>query len=243
MNKLYIFTLSLIASLFSFAADWENQYGPASQYTVTLKKMELCTDSSCSTTHTVAEATKSFDIASANIGAILGSYVNTISLPPKGVTYTHLRNTVDRTFTIKGYGLSADGSSSYCYTNGSAGSYTKMTPGTLATTEADAIANATATSVVSVNHTPSSGGYVTAYRNGSDVNITFTYSSSAMVDGDNMLYVVALDSPYTYTGKVPVIDVSFGTQTAVTSMEAGGGDNSNDCNIFPGDPNMRVVIK
>jgi len=242
MRNIFTFLIPLFISLGSISADWENQYGPALQYTVTIKKMELCTDSSCSTAHTIAEGTKSFDIASKDIGATLGSYANKIILPPKGVTYTHLRNTVDRTFTIKGYGPSADGSSLYCYTNGTAGSYTKMTPGTLAASEADAISNATATSVVSVNHTPTSGGYVTAYRNGVNVNITFSYAT-AVIDGDNILYTVQMVNPYTYSGKVPVIDVSFGTQTSVTSMEAGGGNNSNDCNIFPGDPNMRVTIK
>ncbi len=236
-----ILTASIL-STYAYSADWENQNGPTSQYSVTLYKMEFCTDSTCSTAHTIAEKTKTFDIASSSIGAELGSYADKIILPPKGVTYTHLRTTVNRTFTITGYAPSADGSSVYCYTNGTGGSYTAMAPGTLAVSAAAALENAVPTSLVSVNHTPDSGGTVTAYKNGSTVNITFTYSSSE-ISGDNILYTIAMDAPYTYSGKTPVIDVSFGTQTALTSMEAGGGNNSNDCNLFPGDPNMRVTIK
>ena len=206
--------------------------------------MEFCTDSSCSTAHTIAEKTKTFDIASTTIGAELGSYADKIILPPKGVTYTHLRSTADRTFTITGYAPSADGSSVYCYTNGTGGSYTATSPGTLAASTADALENAVPTSLVLVNHTPDSGGTIAAYKNGGIANITYTYSTHE-ISGNNILYTIAMNTPYTYSGnnKTPLIDVSFGTQTALTSMEAGGGNNSNDCNLLPGDPNMRVTIK
>ncbi len=237
-----ILAVSMLSGGYAYSADWQNQTGPTSQYSVTLYKMELCTDSSCSTAHTIAEKTKTFDIASSGIGAELGSYADKIILPPKGVTYTHLRSTVNRTFTITGYAPSADGSSLYCYTNGTGGSYTATAPGTLAASTAIALENAVPTSLVSVNHTPTSGGTIAAYKNGGIANITFTYSSSE-ISGDSILYTIAMDSPYTYSNKIPVIDVSFGTQTALTSMEAGGGNNSNDCNLFPGDPNMRVTIK
>jgi hypothetical protein len=241
-NKKIVIAIGVF-SAYTYAADWQNQYGPTSQYSVTLYKMEFCTDSSCSTAHTIAENTKTFDIASKTIGAELGSYANKIILPPKGVIYTHLRSTVNRTFTITGYAPSADGSSAYCYTNGTGGSYTTMSPGTLAASTTIALANATPTSLVSVNDTSVSGGTITANKNGSGTaSITFTYSSSE-ISGDNILYTIAMDAPYTYSGKTPLIDVSFGTQTALTSMEAGGGNNSNDCNLFPGDPNMRVTIK
>lgn len=241
-NKKIAITIAIgVFSTYVYAVDWQNQEGPTSQYSVTLKKMEFCTDSACSTAHTIAEKTKVFDIASTSIGAELGSYADKIILPTAGVTYTHLRSTVSRTFNITGYAPSADGSSVYCYTNGTGGSYTAMSPGTLAATTADALANATSTALVSVNDTSDSGGTITAYKNGTTANITFSYSSSE-ISGDDILYTIAMDAPYTYAGKIPVIDVSFGTQTALTSMEAGGGNNSNDCNLFPGDPNMRVAI-
>ena len=62
--------------------------------------------------------------------------------------------------------------------NGTGGSYTAMSPGTLAATTADALANATSTALVSVNDTSVSGGTITAYKNGTTANITFSYSSS-----------------------------------------------------------------
>jgi|GEM_PF-690748 len=245
LSKKIVLLLTVgVLSTYTHSADWQDQTGPTTQYSVTLHKMELCTDSSCSTAHTIAEKTKTFDIASTTIGAELGSYADKIILPPKGVTYTHLRSTADRAFTITGYAPSADGSSVYCYTNGTGGSFTATAPGTLAASTTAALANAVPTSLVLVNHTPDSGGYVSAYRNGSVVNITYRYSTHE-ISGNNILYTIAMDTPYTYSGnnQTPLIDVSFGTQTALTSMEAGGGNNSNDCNLLPGDPNMRVTIK
>jgi len=244
-NKKIAITIAIsVFSTYVGAGDWDNQKGPTTQYSVTLHKMELCTDSSCSTAHTIAEKTKVFDIASASIGAELGSYADKIILPTAGVAYTHLRSTADRTFTITGYAPSADGSSVYCYTNGTGGSYTATAPGTLAASTTTALENATSTSLVLVNHTPDSGGTIAAYKNGGISNITYRYGTHE-ISGDNILYTIAMDSPYTYAGdgKIPTIDVSFGTQTALISMEAGGGNNSNDCNLLPGDPNMRVVIK
>ena len=69
--------------------------GPATQYKVSVSKAELCTDSTCGTTVTVADTAATFDIASASAGAAVGSYADLNGVTAG--TYTHLRSTVSST--------------------------------------------------------------------------------------------------------------------------------------------------
>ena len=93
----------------SFAAQ---NSGNAEVFKVTMKKMELCTgyqggdfhnitnDSFCNNPVVVGTGDKVVDIASVNAGAAAASYGNS-ALLPLGETYTHLRVTIDKKFTIK----------------------------------------------------------------------------------------------------------------------------------------------
>ena len=69
--------------------------GPATQYEVSVSKVELCTDSTCATAVTVADTTAAFDIASATAGAAVGSYADLNGVTAG--TYTHIRSTVSST--------------------------------------------------------------------------------------------------------------------------------------------------
>jgi hypothetical protein len=231
----------LLPSFFVLAADYDVTRGPASEYVVQLKKIELCSDINCSTAHTLVEKTMSLDIASVSVGAQVGSYAKEIFLPPRSVTFTHLRTTVDGTFTITGYAPSTLGGSSYCYTTtGSDGSKTALAGGTL--TNSAATAAASANSVLL--ELPSDGGVnITFYEDGGTDNNTWTYGAGQTMVGNDFLHTVALSSPYVYSGKIPVIDMAFGTQLAVQGTEMGGGDASNDCNLSPGEPVISVTIK
>jgi len=79
--------------------------GPATQYEVSVSKVELCTDSSCGTAVIVADTTTSFDIASATAGAAVGSYAD-LSGVTAG-TYTHLRTTVSSTIVYAAAAVSS----------------------------------------------------------------------------------------------------------------------------------------
>ncbi len=93
----------------SFAASGT---GDAAVFKVTMKKMELCTgyqggdfhnitnSSFCNNPVIVGSGDKVVDIASVNAGAAAASYGNA-ALLPLGETYTHLRVTIDKKFTIK----------------------------------------------------------------------------------------------------------------------------------------------
>ena len=212
--------------------------GPATQYTVKVKKVELCTDSSCSTAHTLVTKTAAMDIASAAVGAAVGSYASTMTLPPMGVSYTHMRSTIDRTFTIKGYGLSAS-SGQYCYTDGSVGTKTALAAGTHTTSATTAASSATASAL----ELPSTGANAVTVRSADGPGTTtMSYGSEISLSGDDMLYTKALSIPYTYYGQTPSIDISFGTLNAVSSIEMQGGDVDGDCNLMPGEPTMKITI-
>lgn len=219
--------------------------GPASEYIVTLKKVELCTAVDCGTAHTLVTKTTNMDIAGAAVGATVGSYASTMTLPPMGIAYTHMRSTVDRTFTITGYAAST--SSGYCYTktgtpdtNGSATAF--ETGDYVAGSASAANAGSATLELVDADDIPINGH--ASYPNAA---ATWSYSSPTYaakleLSGNDMLYTAALGSSYTYTGKSPIIDISFGTENAVTNVESDGVSDG-DCNLSPGEPEMTVTIK
>ena len=73
--------------------------GQPTQYQVTMKKVELCTDLACTSPYVVGERDMDADIASVSAGADVGNFAPTTGIPP-GIVYTHLRVTISRTFTI-----------------------------------------------------------------------------------------------------------------------------------------------
>jgi len=216
--------------------------GPASEYIVTVKQVELCTGVDCGTAHTLVTKTANMDIAGVAVGASVGSYASTITLPPMGVTYTHMRTTVDRTFTITGYAAST--SSGNCYTKtgtpSTDGSATTFETGDYVAGSASAANAGSATlelvdaSAIPINGHDSSATATWSYSSP-------TYAAKLALSGDDMLYTVALTSSYTYTGKSPIIDISFGTENAVTNVES-DGVSDDECNLLPGEPEMTVTI-
>ena len=106
---LIIFATFLTFINSSFAASGK---GNAEIFKVTMKKMELCTgyqggdfhnitnDSFCNDPVVLGTGEQVVDIASVNAGAAAASYGNA-ALLPLGETYTHLRVTIDKKFTIK----------------------------------------------------------------------------------------------------------------------------------------------
>ena len=106
---LIIFTTFLTFINSTFAATGT---GDAEVFKVTMKKMELCNgyqggdfhnitnDSFCNDPVVLGTGEQVVDIASVNAGAAAASYGNA-ALLPLGETYTHLRVTIDKKFTIK----------------------------------------------------------------------------------------------------------------------------------------------
>ena len=104
MNKLLKIFISNILILFFFSVYAYAVTGAADVYKVTMRKVELCTGStgvsSCDNAVVIGTGDKEVDIASVDAGASAASYGEP-ALLPLGVTYTHMRVTIDRKFTIK----------------------------------------------------------------------------------------------------------------------------------------------
>jgi len=99
--------------------------GRASIYNVTMEKMELCTDATCSDPTLVCNSTLLVDIASVTVGADVGSWCSMAGLPI-GIAYSHVRVHVNRKFSIAGYTVDsldnpAVSGKNDCHTGGSDG--------------------------------------------------------------------------------------------------------------------------
>ena len=179
--------------------------GEATEYEITMKKVELCSDATCTTPITVGERDMAADIAAADAGATVGNYASTSGIPSG--TYSHIRITISRTIQITGT-VVISGSSS-CFTDGG----TDNVADNLLVTTAN---SASSTAMYLVNDDK----YKVGTGDTSAENITIQYSSptyatSMSVSGDNAVMIYELTEPYTRLLKAPVIKVAFNTENAV----------------------------
>lgn len=127
MKKIFSLILStLLISLLNFqtiqAADNEN-FGQSAVLKITMRKVELCTgfqggdfddiltEAFCNDPIVIGSGDKVVDIASVDAGASAAAYGQP-TLLPLGETYTHLRVTIDKKFTMKGKTVVSTGSES-----------------------------------------------------------------------------------------------------------------------------------
>lgn len=179
--------------------------GEATEYEITMKKVELCSDATCTTPITVGERDMAADIAAADAGATVGNYASTSGIPSG--TYSHIRITISRTIQITGT-VVISGSSS-CFTDGG----TDNVADNLLVTTATA---ASSTAMYLVNDDSYEVG--TGTTDSENITIGYTnptYASSMSVSGDNAVMIYELTEPYTRLLKAPVIKVAFNTENAV----------------------------
>jgi len=179
--------------------------GEATEYEITMKKVELCSDATCTTPITVGETDMAADIAAADAGANVGNYASTAGIPSG--TYSHIRITISRTIQITGT-VVISGSSS-CFTDGGTDNVADNLLVTTAT-------SASSTTMYLVND----DGYKVGTGDTSREDITIgytnpTYASSMIVSGDNAVMIYELTEPYTRLLKAPVIKIAFNTENAV----------------------------
>ena len=161
--------------------------GQPTQYQVTMKKVELCTDLACTSPYVVGEKDMDADIASVTAGADVGSFAPTTGIPP-GIVYTHLRVTISRTFTIT---ASISVGAGLCRTDG----------GDNATATQMTVGASSGTAVAETMYLVNAGSYGASdgTRDGAvgSSNIDVDYSSpesakSMTVSGDNAVMVLSL---------------------------------------------------
>ena len=215
--------------------------GLASVYKVTMKKVELCTAStsvsSCVGAVVIGNTEKVVDIASVNAGAAAASYGDP-ALLPLGETYTHMRVTIDRKFTIQ---AALSGSA---YPAGALSDNEKYdtTPiladgGTAAEAELylkndqmKVCGNAACTGVGDAN--------TITYAQGSGSSTYQTQHADGSTSDDHVM-VYTLTSPYTVSLTPPIIDISFGTSAAIKATDVG----SNFCMFDPQEPVVTITIQ
>lgn len=179
--------------------------GEATEYEITMKKVELCSDATCTTPITVGERDMAADIAAADAGATVGNYASTAGIPSG--TYSHIRITISRTIQITGT-VVISGSSS-CFTDGGTDNVADNLLVTTAT-------SASSTTMYLVNDDSYEVG--TGTTDSENITIGYTnptYASSMSVSGDNAVMIYELTEPYTRLLKAPVIKVAFNTENAV----------------------------
>lgn len=223
---------SIILSLFLFQNAYSaDAHGQPTQYEVTMKKVELCTDLACTSPFILGEKTMAADIVPTEGGTDVGNYAPTSGIPV-GIVYTHLRVTLDRTFKITG---NVTVGSKECATDGGNNAdATTMTVGTDGGTPAEE-------SMFLVN----AGSYIdsTGKRAGdlgsSDLDISYATPSSAKsisVSGDNALLVYELTAPYQKTLRAPVIKIAFNTSEAISA-------NDEACAMWIEEPTVSITLQ
>ena len=225
MKKIFLIILfSFLVFSNGYAADGK---GEATEYTITMKKVELCEDVACTTSIVVGERDMDANIASATAGADVGNYAATTGLPI-GTTFSHLRVTISRTFTVTGSVVLAGND---CFTDGgNDATKTQMLIGS--TSSGD---TASSTMLIST-----AGNYGTnGTRGGSNLTISYAnpeHATSLSVTGDNAVMIYALTSSYTVGVKAPTIRIKFNTETAI------GADNT-ACAMWVDEPEVAITLE
>ena len=223
---------SIILSLFLFQNAYSaDAHGQPTQYEVTMKKVELCTDLACTSPFILGEKNMAADIVPTEGGKNVANYASTSGIPA-GIVYTHLRVTLDRTFKITG---NVSVGSKECATDGgNNANATQMTVGTDGGTPAEE-------NMFLVN----AGSYIdgSGKRAGdvgsSDLDISYATPSSAKsisVSGDNALLVYELTAPYQKTLRAPVIKIAFNTSEAISA-------NDDACAMWIEEPTVSITLQ
>ena len=256
-NLLKILFISKILFLFLvFNSQAASTTGQADVYKVTMKKVELCTAStsvsSCVGSVTLGDTSKVVDIASVSAGAAAASFGDP-ALLPLGETYTHMRVTIDRKFTIKA-DLEVSGVTDNCTTT-AALSGSAYPGGSLCDNEkyvttpilADG-GTAAEAELYLKNDQMKVCGNAACTGNGDANTITYAQGSGSSTyqtqhaDGstsDDHVMVYKLTTPYTVALIGPTIDISFGTSAAIKATEVG----TDFCMFDPQEPVVTITIK
>ena len=205
--------------------------GQPTQYQVTMKKVELCTDLACTSPYVVGERDMDADIASVSAGTDVGNFAPTTGIPP-GIVYTHLRVTISRTFTITA-SISVDGG--LCRTDG--GDNATATQMTVGASSGTAVAETMY--LVNAGSYGASDGTRDGDEGSSNIDIGYSSPSSAKtmsVSGDNAVMVYELTAPYQKTLRAPVIKVKFNTATAI-------GVEDTACSMYINEPSVTISLQ
>ena len=254
MNKLFKIVISNILILFFLSVYAYAVTGAADVYKVTMRKVELCTGStgvsSCDNAVVIGTGDKEVDIASVDAGASAASYGEP-ALLPLGETYTHMRVTIDRKFTIKNStAIAAGENATACRTIASTDGMYVTDEATDKYTHKPVVANnqtAAEMNVYLVNDQYTRCNLANCSNKTDDQSISYAQGTGSSkhqtqhADGstdDDHVMIYELTSPYTVALIAPKIDISFGTSAAVSAQEV-----NELCQIWAEEPVVTITIE
>ena len=256
MKKIFAFIVlvKLLLVLFITSSNAATVKGAASVYKVTMKKLELCTASTgvtvCTGAVVIGSGAKTVDIAAVDAGAVAGSYGNA-ALLPLGETYTHMRVTILRKFTVKtSAAIDTTADPDNCVTQAATDTLYGSTEAARKYTHAISIPDDGTAAEMNLYLTNDSylvctNATCSANNGGSTVDYTSptyaTYMESHDADtGTEHVMIYALTAPYTVSLIPPTIDISFGTQEAIGATDPNSGSR---CMMIAFEPVCTITIK
>jgi len=252
MNRFFAFiVLVKLLLLFTANSNAATVKGAASVYKVTMKKLELCTASTgvtnCDGAVVIGSGAKVVDIASVDAGAVAGSYGDP-ALLPLGVTYTHVRVTILRKFTVKtSAAIDTGGTPDACVTQAATDTLYGDTEAARKFTHAITVADDGTAAEMNLYLTNDSYSICTNATCGATTGSTNDYTSPTYATymeshdsdtGTEHMMIYALTAPYTVSLISPTINISFGTQTAI-----GASDVGSRCLMLAFEPVCTITIK
>ena len=249
----FIVLVKLLLVLFITISNAATVKGAASVYKVTMKKIELCTASTgvtvCTGAVVIGSGAKVVDIAAADAGAVAGSYGDA-ALLPLGETYTHMRVTILRKFTVKtSAAIATTQTPDACVTQAATDTLYGDTEAARKYTHAITLAddgtaaemntylqndsyllclNADCSSTTAKTQSYASPTYAT-YMEGHDADT-----------GTEHIMIFKLTAPYTVSMQPPTVDISFGTAEAIGATDPGDGAR---CLMIAFEPVCTITIK
>jgi hypothetical protein len=255
MKKFFAFNVlvKLLLVLFITNSNAATVKGPASVYKITMTKLEMCTASTgvtnCEGAVVIGSGAKTIDIAAVDAGAAAGSYGD-VALLPLGTTYTHMRVTILRKFTVKtSTAIDTGGTPDNCVTQAATDTLYGDTEAARKFTHAITVADDGTAAEMNIYLTNDSYLICTNATCGATAAATNDYSSptyatymethDADTDTEHVM-IFALTSPYTVTMIPPTVTISFGTQEAIGATDPGSGSR---CMMIAFEPVCTITIK
>lgn len=232
MNKKFI--ILLFISTF-FLTSLVRADGPATQYVITMTKVELCeTGSSLVVTNCVnpvqiseTGSTAAVDIA--GLGASGAASFGNMSKAKVGSTYTHIRTTLSRLVTVTGQDNNITGGDGTCVTvngnNGAAGLYALG-----ATTGTPASVTLVMPDTATYNVLGGMGATLDNTVAGSTASTITQVAGTIAAADTHFASISALGKSVTIkAGQIPTIKAAFGTANAVRANGIGEGEGRKTC--------------
>ena len=257
-------TIYIASTAFALA---DHKSGHASVFKVIMRKVELCTGSTpnsadmtdaatCLNPVVIGSGDQEVDVAAVSAGSVAASYGDP-ALFPLGETYTHMRVTMDKKMTVKGFAETGNGDVCRTQTAGSSANYPG---GSISDNERNshkvALAEGEGVTLgeqdiynVYDQYTQcntNTGGVCNAssddqtqeYPQGTGSSLAQSQHADGAT-GDDHIIVYAID-PSTVGLVSPKMDIAFGTQAALGAFDTAA---TGFCSINTQEPVVTITIK